>query len=110
MGCVHPGCTDVFQGITGTSKTYYPLKKEEKFSIFPNPAKDWVLVSLSEHSKFSVSTITLTDLTGHIIIQKNWPTGQNQYLLCTASLPSGAYLLALKNQQNISVKKLLIQK
>lgn len=110
MGCVNPGCTGVFQGITGTSKTINLQREEMDFVMYPNPAKDWVAVSLSERTHFSDLTLTLTDLTGRVKLEKNWPPEQNHYFLNTASLPSGVYLLALKNQQNISVKRLLIQK
>ncbi len=110
MGCVHPGCTGIFQGITGTSKTIDPSNEALDFSISPNPANNWVILSLSRFTNFNARTITLTDLAGSICIQKTWPLEQSQYLLNTASLPSGAYFLTLKNDNNISTaKKLIIQ-
>ena len=110
MGCIHPGCTGIFQGITGTSKTINLSWEEADFSIFPNPAKDRVSVSLSSYTFFDDLTFIMTDQTGRIMIEKKWPPGQNKYILNTGLLPSGLYFITLVSRDGIyGTKKLFIQ-
>lgn len=110
MGCIHPGCTGIFQGITGTSKTINLSWEEADFSIFPNPAKDRVSVSLSSYTFFDDLTFIMTDQTGRIMIEKKWPPCQNKYILNTGLLPSGLYFITLVSRDGIyGTKKLFIQ-
>ncbi len=109
MGCVHPGCTGIFQGITGTSKVLNLTKERLDFVVSPNPAEDWISVSLPEGIHVNGLALTLTDLTGRIRFETNWPRGQNTYSLNVASLPAGVYLLTLRGHSHIGTKKIFIQ-
>ncbi|MEO0273037.1 MAG: T9SS type A sorting domain-containing protein [candidate division WOR-3 bacterium] len=109
MGCVQPGCTGVFQGITDITKVFNLTKEAIDFVVSPNPAEDWISVSLPEGINVNGLAITLTDLTGRIRFETNWPRGQNTYSLNVASLPTGVYLLTLRDQSHIGTKKIFIQ-
>lgn len=110
MGCVQPGCTGIFQGITGTSRVLDLKEGRIGFIVSPNPAEDWIFVSLTEDIDINGLALTLTDLTGRIIFETSWPKGENTCSINIASLPAGVYLLAVKGRSHFGIKQILIQK
>ncbi len=76
----------------------------EKFNLFPNPASDVVNISNSENR--IVNKVDVYDITGKLIdTQKfgNEPTIQ----LNVETLTTGTYLLHIKTNEGIAVKKLI---
>lgn len=109
-------CTDEGCPILGVFELYaYPnsteeLEKEISFKLFPNPFEDKFRIEfeLSEITDFSAS---LYDLNGkqvsYLIQNKRLGSGQNQFELEQAALPSGTYFLKLVFNDVILMKKLL---
>lgn len=65
-------------------------------SVFPNPAKDKVNISIVS-TKSSKVTVTITDMTGNVVMQQvaSVNTGSNIISLATNRLRSGSYLARL---------------
>ncbi len=80
------------------------------FSVYPNPANDHVTVTYS-NTKEEAVTISLTDITGRLIFSTNTTSiiGDNQYLMNTAEISKGIYMLTLRSGDAVLQSKLVIQ-
>lgn len=69
---------------------------KENFNIFPNPVKNTATIT-TPFSNHSVSTITITDITGRTVL-KNRQTG-NKLTINKNNLVSGIYLVHISNEE-----------
>lgn len=88
------------------------LSTKEKFNeidlaIFPNPSSGIVNLKLNLPST-ETGVITVTDLTGKVILQEGSITNDNVVLDMT-SMPSGIYLVQFRGTESIAVRKIVIQ-
>ena len=84
-------------------------KSTDVFAIFPNPVKDKATIQLTNSSP--ELNLSIYDITGKEVFQKNLSANSNIYYLEVSSLPAGIYYLSMKNAHNIvATKKLLISK
>ena len=82
---------------------------ENGFVIFPNPVTDNKFhIELLEPNVDKNTLITLFDLQGRIVFEKQF-TSAKDIEISNANLPAGIYLLSVKNDKNIFVKKLIVQ-
>jgi len=72
--------------------------------VYPNPFTDNLIIELPEN--FSNRKITMTDITGKIIITDS-KTGNGKTELNTSVLSKGSYLLIIENESGIFVRKLV---
>lgn len=71
-------------------------------SIFPNPTEGLIKITLDNYIEgVPAATITVYDLSGKLLIQKQGITGSTE--LDLSSFARGAYLLRLNAGENISV-------
>jgi endonuclease I len=106
-------------------RIYYRLKKMDKdgsftyseifsihvpmnirFTVYPNPAKDYVVVQLNNIAQNN-ATLQLTDLTGRLVLQQKATSGSYTQLPVTG-LPAGTYLLTLLNGAERYMQKVVI--
>lgn len=74
------------------------------FSVYPNPASQQVTISTAKSLPFEV---TITDLTGKIVLQKiNIRASQT---LDLSSIKCGTYIIQIRKDQHILHKKLIIE-
>ena len=90
-----------------------PIGEEQKpskkisFGVYPNPTNDDLTVAY-ELKTAGTLTLTLTDVSGHMLIQKQTPsvkTGTETFLL--KDLPKGAYFLRLISADEIRTEKVI---
>jgi len=75
------------------------------FSIYPNPANEWVNISYQGDEK--LERVIVSDLTGKAI--KSYTAEATQeVMLSMADLPPGEYLISALSQKNITYKKLMV--
>lgn len=102
----------------GTSMTYYYVYvtrknvngiediSENQFTIYPNPTKE----NLNIETPFHIESVEITDLSGRIFvfstINERVSTEQSRGLNIS-SLPAGIYLVKIKTEEGIIVKKLV---
>ncbi len=80
---------------------------QPRFSLFPNPANDWVAIQLNEQdtNKFQ---ITIYDVSGRKLSQEETQVLQ-QHRLDISHLSSGVYLVELQSADQIMAQRLVIQ-
>jgi endonuclease/exonuclease/phosphatase family metal-dependent hydrolase len=82
--------------------------REIQFSVSPNPAKNFINISIENTS--SISTILLTDVNGRLVKQLLVPAGASQNIqLNIADQPKGMYLLKFINNNTVKTEKLVIE-
>jgi hypothetical protein len=69
--------------------------EEATIKVYPNPASDFVTVSVKENTSFELYT-----LTGQVVKQGNFTAVNNTLVI--QDLTSGCYVLQLKNEKGIS--------
>jgi hypothetical protein len=95
------------------SSRVFPEKKrnhfnsDQKLKVFPNPAKDYIIVSYDLTGLQGNFDIEIINPEGKVLICQNLPGTENQAFISTASLPSSPYTLRLIND-NSSIEALKI--
>ena len=81
-----------------------PSWAQKEIVIFPNPAKEFISINhLNENS-----LITITDLSGRVVKQTR-SLNTNQ-IISTSDLNDGVYMIAVQNNQQHVITKLIINK
>ena len=90
--------------INGLEETENPIK------IYPNPSAETIFVSLATDFNAGDSDlfrVELSNVSGQVIIQKDFRG--NSTVVDITNLPSGIYLLSVKNEKQHFVKKIVRQ-
>lgn len=97
---------DPNQWITNGPSTITQVSEVEKtrYSVFPNPAREYVLISSPQQD---VVAVTIYDLVGKVCFSNDY-TRLNQYF-CLNDLPKGTYVLEIKDRHSTALKKLMIE-
>lgn len=74
--------------------------------VYPNPARDQIYIEGVDPHK--ITSLMLTDLSGKVILTE-FPVNGSSYIIQTGSIPAGVYLLGIRSQDSISVKRIVIQ-
>jgi len=91
---------------TNTLTVNSGLVKAEGFSVYPNPAEDYIMISHSVTNRQNL-TIIIRDLTGRIMLQKNYTSGEELYIP-VGNIQAGAYsLLILDGNKQIFTETFL---
>jgi hypothetical protein len=89
-GCVDSTMLNVTIGSTNISYIGQALS----FSVYPNPAKDELIISTNQ--KLNGSHIIITDMIGRKMIEENVTNVSNEYTILVNELKSGAYILSIQ--------------
>ncbi len=98
-------CSDHDPIVVGLSLGQHSSAKEtvaNRIKIYPNPAKNIVMVSDAENSQ-----IEIIDLTGRKLLTVD--ATSNEQSINISSLPKGIYLLTLRNKQETRVERLIVE-
>ncbi|MDG1477304.1 MAG: T9SS type A sorting domain-containing protein [Vicingaceae bacterium] len=77
---------------------------DQEFSIYPNPAKENISLSLRN----SINTLQVIDVAGRILISKN-NLSHGVHTIRINELNEGIYFVRTSNENEIKVKRLIIQ-
>lgn len=77
-----------------------------EINIYPNPAD--VFCSVISTNEFQKAELNLLDVSGRILKTEN-VTGTNMAILSTKNLPNGIYFLQIKNNKEVTDKKIVVQ-
>lgn len=77
-------------------------------SIYPNPVKDILQVSINE--AFDIKNIYIRDLYGRVIHQLTPGQQQEIFSLSTAELPDGQYVLEIRGKEKYAIKRFVKMK
>lgn len=92
------------------NSTQKRFSEESMFTIFPNPAYDFVNITYDLHNNAPVS-IVVYDLQGRVVLTHNEGfrnSGKNHARLSVMSLNSGIYMLSVKSDSNSSSMQRLV--
>lgn len=81
---------------------------ENNFStlrIYPNPAKDFITIETSMNQNIS---LTITDLSGRVVLTKFIPAGLKQIQVSLSHIASGCYTIILTDAKNYKTTKLIV--
>ena len=85
------------------------LKKiENQFKIFPNPAKDELLIS--NYTGKEIQSLAILDLNGKVILEQIIPQSMNNFTLNIQSLENGMYFVQLEQNGNKERIKICVAK
>jgi hypothetical protein len=77
-------------------------------SVFPNPAKD--AVTILNDTFDNTAEVTVTDLVSREVLRGKLVPDNKRLILDTSHLPSGMYLLRIKNGEKEFANKIIIEK
>lgn len=80
--------------------------ESSNITIYPNPTNGIIHIS---HDLNSKSQLMVVDLNGSVVYQQNLAKDQNTIDCDLSNLSSGVYFLKLMNENNISVKRIILQ-
>ena len=83
------------------------INADHGVSVFPNPAKDKILVQMTDHQN-SYSLI-ITDMQGRKIYSENIPAGITEKTINISGFAKGMYFVRLANDKFVSVKKIVFE-
>jgi beta-glucanase (GH16 family) len=98
-------------GSASSAKTAAAAKEiteEEELTdvtIYPNPATDYIQLSVSD--KLTNKEVTIYDLAGNLVLKNKINTSANESYLDINRLPKGIYILNFKSDQKNVTKKLI---
>lgn len=91
--------------LQGTNSITENQKQQLHFSIYPNPAKDVLNISLMTE-KTEATTVKLTNLIGQVILTEQLTS--NPFTVKTNTLKSGVYFVTISNTNTHSTQKVVI--
>ncbi len=103
-------CTDsVTETIVISNVGISTFDNSVSFSIFPNPANDFLTIELQLSAVTSPFSIKIMDMVGQIMASNTiHPTvGQNVFNMNIGSLPQGIYILEMEGANGKMVKKIV---
>jgi Secretion system C-terminal sorting domain len=95
-----------FENICATTAVKPKSEIQSAFSIFPNPAKDFVFIK-TENTK--LNSVTIFNSQGKFILKKELSNLMEIYRLDLGSLPRGVYFLKMESDENAVTKKVVLQ-
>ena len=96
--------TAIYKVISHSSAVNFP--KAGNFSIFPNPAKNFIFIQFNENSLLGTE-ISISDVSGKVMKQDlMWCSGS----IDVSNLLPGVYILKLSNNTASCSKKIIIEK
>ena len=77
-------------------------------SVYPNPAKDFLNVSLNANTNQALS-ISIQDISGKVVFSEKYKAaaGNNQYPLNISSLAKGNYFVKIVSADGVGVRKIV---
>ena len=78
-----------------------PMMKNKEWNMWPNPSHSDVTISVAQ-----LSTITVIDMTGHVVITPT-PTSSS-FIIQRSSLPAGTYFVQIATGDGVTTAKLVI--
>jgi CotH kinase protein/Lamin Tail Domain/Secretion system C-terminal sorting domain len=97
-----------FNGNNNTTDVAELTDEKGSFHVYPNPARDFLIVELLNEST-EPATITLCNLLGEVVKQGTQISSTKQRF-STAGLTSGVYFIESRQEKSMTVKRVLIQR
>ena len=102
----------VYDSVHNVSVIQNILAKENRLSVYPNPAGEQatITINLKQKKKFKLSLINANGKEIQVIGENKLPSGQYAFSLDTSGLPEGLYYIVLNSRGQCASQKLMILK
>jgi len=105
-GCEQQKSFSVFvEELPDTSSGIANVKRNDLFSMFPNPSSDNVYV---EYRYNSNATLQIVNLQGKVLITEHIIPSERKKNITVSGYPKGIYVLQIKTEEGIQTEKLFI--
>lgn len=96
--------------VSDTTVSVQEIETISSFNVYPNPVQvnEKLFLKLN-HPNAKEGIVEINDMTGKIIFSKQLTSGYFTHEISTAKLYPGIYLVKLKLENSISIKKLLVR-
>ena len=102
------GCSGI-DGVLVYTPSAIAQSANLKVDIYPNPTVDYINLKINKVLDANLS-LKLIDATGRVLVNKNLPNGQQQWMVATEGIPQGLYwLLLTADNKNIHRQAIVIQ-
>ncbi len=78
-----------------------------QFSVYPNPAQDFLIVEIPDSAEYSGGKIQIFGLDSRLLYELDVSSGRHQ--ITTSQFPPNVYFLRFQNGKNTVVKKIVIE-
>lgn len=89
--------------VNNTASGIATITKNERISIYPNPAKEKITVNIANNNE--EATITIVDITGKKLLSQKMAAGRNSMSIDVQQLPAGVYALLIHTQHGTESKQ-----
>ncbi|MBS1774490.1 MAG: T9SS type A sorting domain-containing protein [Bacteroidetes bacterium] len=104
-----PANGTVYQFIPKTvAASVKEISTADKFSIYPNPANDKIIIASIGHLNSNVA-ISLHTVTGQLIKRYDYKHGQKELTIPVSSLANGNYIISIESSGNHQQKQIIVQ-
>ncbi|MCC6724281.1 MAG: HYR domain-containing protein [Saprospiraceae bacterium] len=103
-GCIINSIEIIIENLTGTDEPAWA----NGLRLFPNPATDWTQLSIGNPLPVNCE-LRMLDQLGRIALSTNISKGEVQRTIDLSALTPGTYTLMLRNEQEVVVRKLIVQ-
>lgn len=97
------------QNICNSTLGLSNVVNESTIRVYPNPAKEFLKIDFTSIKYQNLST-TLYDMSGRLVLTREYSTYNSDLVLNTSNLPNGVYILKVKTDKGEFSKKVLISK
>ncbi|RQO32170.1 endonuclease I [Taibaiella sp. KBW10] len=106
----HPEYVDCIWGNTNCAPTSVATINTTNtyIDVYPNPAKDIVHLSITANATDALEMMVVQSVDGRVLWTKDVPKAQQyQGQIDMSTYPSGIYILKIKTEQGLAIKKLI---
>ncbi len=103
IGVLPNGTVVIFSNITSLEEN-----NAANFSMYPNPANDFVQVNFTERT-IGTSTLTISNTLGQELQREVIPAGLSNYIINTTNLSKGLYFIKTNIGKNVFTQKLIVE-
>jgi hypothetical protein len=90
-GTTYTRCIDVLINVLDPSDVEQSLDNKTIFSVFPNPADNYLKIYFDENTGISINSIEIYDIYGRQVYNSD-AVYENGYIINTSGLNTGSYI------------------
>jgi hypothetical protein len=103
LGCDSAGCANYYTGIDESQTV-----KDEKISIYPNPASEAIYIRLLNQKTADTFDVSLFNSLGAEVLKKKFLNSGNAQPVDVRTLVKGLYLIKVKAGHDVYVEKVIV--
>lgn len=78
-----------------------------KYSIYPNPATNYVIIEKNSNDRSTTQQVQITDLAGRVLLNNKYENNQHQILVPIHQLPQGTYIVRITSNNETFIHRII---